>query len=1118
MTQACGSPQRPDSIVMRHRLLRVLLAVAVAWPLCVPAAADQQAPAHQTAGKETQEEDDWSIERPTEQTQAVAIDVSEGTWMSLDVSPDGNSVAFDLLGDIYEVPITGGEARNLSPGMAWEMQPRYSPDGSHIAFISDRNGGDNIWLLDRADNRRWPLTNEKFRLLNNPSFSPDGRFVVGRKHFTTARSLGTGELWLYHIAGGSGQQLLARDDKKHQKELGEPVFAADGQSIYFSKDTTAGGTFTYAQDSNGQIFEILRLELASGEVRPLVSGAGGAARPTPSPDGRWLAFVRRENARTGLWLMDLASGALRPLVAQLDQDVQEVWAVHGVYPNMAWTPDSESIVYWAGGGIRRVDIASGRVSAIEFRVRDSRRVVPVKRPPQPVFEELVRARMARGAVISPDGKRAVFEAFGRLYVKNLPDGRPRRLTTDNERRFEFHPAFSADSRRVVFASWDDESLGGVRTVAVRGGRSKIWSNEAGHYVQPAFVPAGALQGQAVVVRNAGAGALRAPLFDERGIVLLSESGERRLLSREGQRPHVVVDAAGEPRIYFSVREGDQTLLRSVDVLGGNPRNHARADFVTEFLMAPSGKWLTYRENFNLYAQPYSGLATLPGTAEPSLTVGRTSKDLPTHRVSAIGANYPGWAGERLFWSLGTSLYWLAGSELEQAPIGRGPEASQQQAAVAPEATQARPLEVASAALGVSAAADAPVGRVLLDNATVITMADDEVLSNASVLVEGNRIVSVGEVPGGLPASTARIDLTGKTIVPGFIDAHAHINQDRVIIPEQNWQNYATLALGVTTVFDPSNDATSFFAAADLQRTGRILAPRLFSTGDVVYGARSQGLAAIDSARDARDHVQRLKSQGAGAVKNYNQPRRNQRQQVVAAAQAEDMLVVAEGGSLFHMDLSLVADGNATIEHNLPQSTLYEDVLQFWSQTEVAYTPTLVVTYGGLTAEHYWYQETDVWAHPLLSRYVPPQVLKPRAVRRLKAPLQDYHHIRSAATATALARRGVMVSIGAHGQREGLASHWEMWGFAQGGMTPMEVLRTATTTPARALGFDNELGSIEAGKLADLVVLDINPLDDIYQSDRVHKVMLNGRLYDASTLREEHTGGFVPGPLFWHRAE
>jgi imidazolonepropionase-like amidohydrolase len=326
---------------------------------------------------------------------------------------------------------------------------------------------------------------------------------------------------------------------------------------------------------------------------------------------------------------------------------------------------------------------------------------------------------------------------------------------------------------------------------------------------------------------------------------------------------------------------------------------------------------------------------------------------------------------------------------------------------------------------------------------------------------------------------------------------------------------AHLALGVTTVHDPSNDAAEVFAAGEYQRAGLITAPRIFSTGDVVYGARSEYMADIETLDDAAAHVERLKAQGAISIKNYNQPRRDQRQMVVTAAREAGLSVVAEGGSLYNLDVTLLQDGNTGLEHNMPGERFYDDILQLWTATGVGYTPTLAVTYGGPGAEHLFYQRDDVWRHPLLSRFVPPHVLQPRAVRRIMAPDSDYQPvIDSAANAAALARRGIPVSIGAHGQREGLAAHWEMWTFVLGGMSPMEALRSATTEPARYLGLDRDLGSIEAGKLADLVILNGDPLADIRVTDDIEWVIQNGRIFRADTLAEEVTGRRALAPPYW----
>ena len=386
-----------------------------------------------------EEQEAWDVNAIPGEARSVTIDTRSGSWMSVDVSPDGQTVAFDLLGDIYRVSANGGEATAINSGHAWAVQPRFSPDGSEIAFTSDAGGGNNIWIMksDGSDPRQ--LTKEDFRLLNNPQWSPDGEYIAAKKHFTTERSLGTGEIWLYHRNGGGGVAVVERPNEEHQKALGETAFSPDGRYIYYSLDQTSGSSFVYAQDSNGEVMAIRRFDLDKGESEVFVSGAGGSVRPTPSPDGKYLAFVRRIRGESALFLKDLASGAEYPIYENLDKDLQEVWGTHGAYPGMDWMPDSSSIVFWAGGGIRQVDIASREVSNIEFHVNDTRSVYDAPRPIVDVAPANFDTTMVRNAETSPDGSMVVFESAGHLYIKSLPDGEATRLTRDPSDHFNTIP-------------------------------------------------------------------------------------------------------------------------------------------------------------------------------------------------------------------------------------------------------------------------------------------------------------------------------------------------------------------------------------------------------------------------------------------------------------------------------------------------------------------------------------------------------------------------------------------------------------------------------------------------------------------------------------------------------
>lgn len=1062
-----------------------LSAAVAALALSMPALAQ---------GKPADKPASWDVNAPPMKTRSIPIKVDEGTWMNLDVSPDGSRIVFDLLGDIYTMPVSGGAATRIAEGLAYEQHPRFSPDGSRIAFTSDRGGGDNIWIMNVDGSDKRQLTKETFRLLNNPSWSPDGQYIVARKHFTTGRSLGTGELWLYHVSGGNGVQLVKRPSETHQKELGEPMFAPDGNGIFYSKDATPGPIFEYAQDSNAQLFVIDRYDMGTGKVERITGGPGGAARPQPSPDGRYLAFVRRERAKTKLYVRDMQSGEERKIYDAMDRDVQETWAVHGVYPNMGWTPDSARVIFWAGGKIRSVDVASGTQSVIPFSVNDTRTIIDPIRPQKPVAPDTVAVTMPRFASVSPDGSRMVFEALGKLHQQPASGGAAQALVTNGGSDFELFPAFSRDGSQIVYVSWDDARLGELRVVGAAGGEARTISKAPGHFRRPQFSP----DGRSVVYEAGGGGGLTSDSWGgSPGIYLLDiASGETRRITPDGTEPHF---GATSDRVYFSRGSGGKLALVSSDLSGEAERTHASGEMVSGYALAPDGKTLAFRQNYAAFVMPFMAGAV-------DLGAGRGGGALPAVQVSEGGATFLQWShsGRQLNWSLGPVVY----SADAARAISSGP-VTKADAKFAPPKT--------GVAISLSAPADKPSGMVAFTNARIVTMANDAggIIDRGTILVRDNRIVAVG-ANVAVPAGAQTVDVAGKTIIPGLIDAHAHGPQGQDdIVPQQNWNAVAHLALGVTTIHDPSNSASEIFPAASYQRVGKYLAPRIFSTGEVVYGAKAAGIfAEIDSLADARAHTSRLKLQGAHSVKNYNQPRRDQRQQVVAASQADNLASVAEGGSLFGMDISLIADGNTTLEHNIPVETLYEDVRSFFAQSKVGYTPTLVVTYGGPAADPYWRSHMDVWSHPILSKHVPRRRLEATSVRREIAPEEDYSDTASAREAMELAKRGVLVGIGAHGQEEGLASHWELWSFVKGGMTPLEALRTATISGARSLGFDRDIGSIEAGKLADLVIIDGDPVADIRQSDKITHVMLNGRLYEVPTMNETLTGSATLKKWYW----
>lgn len=1045
-------------------------------------------------------QDSWDVTKPEEigDTTPLTFTTNEGTWMNLDVSPDGDMIVFDLLGDIYIMPIEGGKAELLRGGHAFEVQPRFSPDGDKILFTSDAGGGDNIWMMNLDGTEANQVTNENFRLLNNGTWMPDGDYFIAKKHFSSTRSLGAGEIWMYHKTGGSGIQLVEK--KNAQQDIGEPSVSPDGRYIYYSEDNYPGGAFQYNKDPNSGIYVIRRYDRQEGDIETITGGTGGAARPQISPDGEKLAFVRRVRTKSVLYIRDLKSGLERPLYENLSKDQQEAWAIFGVYTGFNWTPDGKHIIIWANGKINKIDSETGNAEVIPFEVESSHEIVEAVRFKQEVAPDTFTAKAIRNAVTSPDGKTLAFSAAGYLWIKTLPDGEPRRVTNGTD--FEFEPAFSPDSRYLAYVSWSDTEMGALNIVDLRRKGSvyrptKI-STEKGIYREPAFSP----DGETLVFRReSGNGQQGFAYTLNPGIYTIPvKGGEMTMITESGSFPRF--NAEGD-RIFFQtggyIFGAINKSYRSVDLTGNDEVTHFTSGYGHEFVPSPDNKWIAFSNLYKVYIAPMTQ-AGKPIELSPNTTT------IPVNLVASEGGYHMHWSGDsqKLHWTLGEEYFT---TDLKDAfTFVEG----------APDSLPEPPKTGMS--IGLKLETHVPEGSVAFTNARIITMNGDEVIENGTIVVEGNKITAVGanlEVPSG----TEVIDASGKTIMPGIVDVHGHLGNFRLgVSPQQQWEYFANLAYGVTTAHDPSSNSEMIFSHSEAIKAGNMVGPRIYSTGVILYGADGAFKAVINDYDDAYFAVKRTKAFGAFSVKSYNQPRREQRQQVIKAARELEMSVMPEGGSFFFHNMSMILDGHTGIEHNIPVVPLYKDVQELWSASETGYTPTHIVNYGSMSGEYYFYQKYNVWENEKLLTFTPRGVIDPRSRHRTMVPDEEYEHghILTAKSSKLLTDAGVKVNLGAHGQLQGLGAHWELWMLSQGGMTNLEALRAATLNGAHYLGLDDDIGSLEVGKLADLIVLDANPLEDIHNTNSVSYTMVNGRLFDAATMNEIGNNPQERLPFWWER--
>ncbi len=1051
---------------------------------------------------------------PLGTTRTVSFDASEGTWISLDVSPDGKTIVFELLGDIYTMPSTGGTATRITSGPGFDSQPRWSPDGKRIVFLTDRSGAENVWLMDPDGSHSKALTKGTNNLYASPEWTPDGNYIVVSR---TSGVLGSVyELWLIHKDGGSGAAMLRVQAGPNLPPPMNTLGAAFGKDPRYIWVSRHRGGFGY--NLQYPLWQLAIYDRQNGRLFAQTDMYGSAMRPVLSSDGKWLVYATRYDAETGLRLRDLASGDEKWLAYPVTRDDQESRFTRDLYPGYAFTPDNQAIIVSYGGKIHRVAVPSGQVTDIPFTAKVDQQLGPMVHLPIRVDTGQVLVRQIRNASPSPDGRRMAFSALDRLYVMDLPNGTPRRLTSDTVK--EQVPAWSPDGQWLAYVTWTDQ--GGTLNKIKADGRSRPirLTADSAFYDTPVWSPDGA---RIVVVKGPRAPRTQehfAPGYEMDWVPAAGGALTRISPINAFGRPHFSRDPN---RIYLY--EGPEGLV-SMRYDGTDRRAHIR---VTGYTYPgpgaqpdPAGEIIIHPDSDRVLAQVgnYVYSVTLPfiGGETPTVNVSDPSSSaFPTKRLTMVGGDFIGWtsSGRQAYWSIGRSfLRWdpavadsmdkvkqrtdsIRGDSLKTDAFKALADSVQKRLRARSDSLSKQPAyEPQRVDVAIRVPRDVPQGTVVLRGARVISMKGDEVIENGDVVVTNNRIVSVG-ARGSNPAGARIIDVSGKTIVPGFVDVHAHPWPTWGIHETQVWKYLANLAWGVTTTRDPQTATTDVLTYADLVETGEILGPRIYHTGPGVFWDED-----FKSLEDARQALRRYSEfYGINTIKMYMTGNRKQRQWVIMAAKELGLMPTIEGGLDFKMNLTAVTDGYPGSEHSYPIMPLYKDAVQLIAQSGITYTPTLLVSYGGPWSENFFYERFDIHDNAKVKRFMPHDEIDQRAERRPWFRENQYVFPRIAAAANEIVKAGGHVGLGGHGQMDGLGDHWELWAMAAGGMKPLDVLRVATISGANAIGMEQDLGSLEPGKLADLIVLDANPLEDIHNTNSVRYVMKNGRLYEGETLNE-----------------
>jgi Tol biopolymer transport system component len=1024
---------------------------------------------------------------PPENTRRVTFETTSGTWMTVDVSPDGKSVLFDLIGNIYELPISGGRAKQLTSGWTYQRAPRYSPDGKQISMVRDAEGPDEVWVMPASGGEPQRLTDHSRQELGwvrgTPSWAPDGKSIIFGADSST---------WLTDLrrldVSDKTITVLEKNPPSGDRRTG--ILSPDGSWLYYTDRASAPPGRAGRSIS---IMLITQINLSTGARKIITDSSKLIHEFTPqiSRDGRLLAFIRRDSMqRSALRIVEIDKsgnvvvGSDRALMELPDEDSPHRFDDTDARPGYAFTPDGQFIVISTGGKIHKVSVADGRDTVIEFTATVDREVWPRAVANVTLADGPVEVREIQWPRLTPDGKTLVFAAVGYLWSQSLPNGKPERVTTAGDGEFEVMPALSPDGKTIAYVSMGRDGFmptpGKLMTVPLSGGEGRVVLGEKTTAMMPAWSPDGS-KIAFVRVRHT---TIR-PKY-------LPGSATCAWVSANGGRP-IAVDSAGfrdsnrefsqfyervlsfskdAKSIWCGATTGDGFTWKEVPVDGGTVRERLTAGEGTlGVIPSPDGRHaLVTGRDWELR------LISLPSD---SATVKTDFADTALKRITSTGADYASWSDD-------TTVIYSFRNRIYRYIAGRG------------EPQLFHTVELTYPRRGSN-------GITAFVNGRIVTMSGDsgpgEVIEKGTLVVRGRRIEAVGPSDQvTLPEGAKIVDVAGMTLMPTLTDVHWHPDwgQELGYLDSPHGPAY-----GITTVWIPSNPPWNrgFLPIHELQQTGRIDGPRWFDAGPVISITSNgdpppQMIANYD---DAHRVVKHHADYGAVAMKEYLTRSRGVRRWFAQAARATGIGIVSHTQALDQVVKDGI-DGYTGVDHNTFAVPVYDDLRQFLAKTRLIWTPNLFATGWGI--EHGGFERRE-YIGDVLQR-LPDQRDKWTTYYGETRELDQRYSFEStmpgrvtnlAKAAAYLINGGAKVANSYHNP-PGLMVHGEMWFLQNGGAAPGDALRAATRNGIEKIGLIRDLGSLEKGKIADFLVLKANPLDGVVNALAQKYVVQDGVILEV----------------------